>query len=1736
MDGQYLPDDEIDIDSLSSSEPPEYLVQGFARGGEASLDSSTESMNKYLLAEEEASPTAYATMPTEPQAPEMDMSTAKSMLKRLATKGERGGKSSRPKGMGMELGDLTPAIPEIGAPLTEQEKLVKIATARSQFDAMEKAYKLKAIAAAKSGKGLSRPTFNAVNLDQPTLEKPGPLMAKTFQFGGLVKGMKAMGKRGAPDPAQLMPSSAARGAQEGAAASPSIVKDEGGNWMTGQKSVETFVKPLKKGAHEVDPRIAGQLGIAPDPKQKALNQWIDKKMTPYIKNKMATPSDPLRKLAEEEGILPFPDTMVNAEVTANINRIAAGLPVEQQGPMATTTRGQAWENRADAAINVGPYHEMVPVGYSNDIGEVLKEFGGEFAVQNPTAKVSGMNMGRGPNQLGFDHVIDVLQENMTTGRLSADSLRGLSMEDAVRLTYQYDQDMAKKMAEASIQALKGVPVYKQYPEQGFRWMQLDKPGYFAAESDAMGHSVRGYEPPKGHPDWSPQSGNSGSLGYGGYGGWEAIKGGKVKIYSLADDQGKRYATIEQTPAPHYLGTSAKGDEFPYAITAGPYFPQEKLNEVYELGKKLYYENPNAYAENRLLTGAPTPSPMDSFQTAADLIVGKRPPVINQIKGPGNGSIKEEARPFVQDFLNSGSFSDIKDLSLTGLRDVTNAPELEDFIKINNQDNRRFLTEAEYNKYENDFLRNELKGQLGGFDPMAPSPVQPEGMAEGGEAKKEDKEDIPGILGVSSYARGRAAGMFPEESSQWTSQDTARHMLASGTLARKYGPRAAELAGYAHEIREQPIRFIGAKLGMTKESPDYKQDIHNNLLGIELASRSKSQEDLLELVKQMAADARDEQIPGKAWKGRPAGSSPSVGRYGSQGPIKRQEGSPKTGELPNIEDTSSAPFEMIKGAGRMNIEDKQIENMMLGLGTNSSMLGLDLSKMKQGEKENLAKNLMAAYRTKIGETDVNVMGMRPMDAPPGTYMGNISAAVPVYGNDRMIVGMSGMQTPYQSGRTGYNLGYSGQVGPGRLDAMMMQPKDSSQGRGYQVQYRMPIGRADGSPATGEGELTQEEIDAASKPAFITPGSGRGRQAGNISKALASGKAYSAAAKGVTELPYDLLGLPMDLTMLARQALTGLEPTGQFGTSDYIKKQMTDFGVRPEPPADPTEKGFYTAGELLSNFTNPAAVTRGGVKAAQKTGQAVGEAAKTLEDLTVGEVQRARVRKAGKKAENIPDTAYDPLRERLEATGNLAYAVRPTGSMMNTMEESNLSKFIKDAQERLGDVLPDNLDKAQRAQKELLIKDFWQTKAKNYFEKQFGTPNDPISDLIKTKRIKGAIVSDRANFPDFLMDQLTAGKTRVREAQRPSPDFTGPMQIDPSQTRFYPKYPPAFEEFAERYDTQTGLTGALVSKEPGLMAPEYTYSNTPLGKQRVDEARQAAIEKLIEQGVDPTLINPKVELSTRSLKDPQTIVGPLNARALYKQYESSPGFIGKMLGEGPSLPQELLTAIEKKEPIYDIDSFGPALADLFKAKGINKYLASLSERELKNAQFPDIVQAANASREQEQSLSILDQRIRKGKAVPKEVFETGVSAPLGQVKTGPYEGYAWKQLETAASTVPEGAYIGHSVGGYALGGIGYAPEKVEAFNQGRYQIYSLRDNRNRPVTTVEVYMVDENTPVVKQIKGNGRATGNTAPEKYDNLVVDFFQNYLNPRAIEEKEEFLTPVLKKYRDTINSTFSMP
>jgi hypothetical protein len=144
--------------------------------------------------------------------------------------------------------------------------------------------------------------------------------------------------------------------------------------------------------------------------------------------------------------------------------------------------------------------------------------------------------------LGFEHVMDVLRQDLAAERLRPEQLNKLSVEQAVKRTQEYNLEMARKMNSDRASARANLPVYKDYPD-GYKWVQLNQPGNFAAESQAMGHSVKGYEPRKGDPDWVEGSGNEGSPMYG-HGGWDAIKSGRAKVYSLVDSRGAPHATIE----------------------------------------------------------------------------------------------------------------------------------------------------------------------------------------------------------------------------------------------------------------------------------------------------------------------------------------------------------------------------------------------------------------------------------------------------------------------------------------------------------------------------------------------------------------------------------------------------------------------------------------------------------------------------------------------------------------------------------------------------------------------------------------------------------------------------------------------------------------------------------------------------------------------------------------------------------------------------------------------------------------------------------------------------------------------------------------------------------------------------------------------------------------------------------------------------------------------------------------
>jgi len=174
------------------------------------------------------------------------------------------------------------------------------------------------------------------------------------------------------------------------------------------------------------------------------------------------------------------------------------------------------------------------------------------------------------------------------------------------------------------------------------------------------------------------------------------------------------------------------------------------------------------------------------------------------------------------------------------------------------------------------------------------------------------------------------------------------------------------------------------------------------------------------------------------------------------------------------------------AGKHKTSTADIESLMAGLNVDKATLGINVARMKQGDKDNLAGALLAAYRERFGDASVGASVTKPIGSgSPGTYMGGANISYPV-GQGHVMAGVNGMRSSEQGPRvTGYNLGYSGKVGPGTLDASINFPKGASPMG--QLQYRIPL--ANGGPVYraggGDAEPTEEEITAASQPARVNP---------------------------------------------------------------------------------------------------------------------------------------------------------------------------------------------------------------------------------------------------------------------------------------------------------------------------------------------------------------------------------------------------------------------------------------------------------------------------------------------------------------------------------------------------------------------------------------------------------------------------------------------------------------------------
>lgn len=517
-----------------------------------------------------------------------------------------------------------------------------------------------------------------------------------------------------------------------------VVKPKGGNWLN--ESVQDAIRPLRqtglvndveipygpayeeaarqriaflrsaaaqptyRGGAETSARVLEADLNTPRQPEMAINRWLENKLAKYIRNEMGTPEDPIRALAEKGPI--------HTEISPTGYNVArarreAGFPEEGMGvsPLAKT-----WEARADTFVNPLKASDLTS-GYYREAVEANPWL---LKVPPETPVYEMLRGSEGDIGLGFGHLVDELKNaiNPTSGlpenlRWKYQDLDKVTVPQAVqrvadinawRAAQKVEADMARAMGPAT-------HVFKEYPEQGFKWVELKAPKETGRKisvekpemdlppdfNEAMGREVaedmafdEGLEEGtrefndfvqrtmtdfnrkkkvemdesyKALEDALKYEGETMGHCVGGY--CEEVAAGQSKIFSLRDKKGQPHVTIEVRP------------------------PNKEYTDTDEVVQRFWETHGRDPVNKQEL--------MD-FEGLA--------PEIVQIKGKANRAPNPEYMPAVQDFVRSQNWSNVGDLKNTGLVDLQQMG-----VPAEMRGGQRFVTEDEYK----DIVRKNAEG-------------------------------------------------------------------------------------------------------------------------------------------------------------------------------------------------------------------------------------------------------------------------------------------------------------------------------------------------------------------------------------------------------------------------------------------------------------------------------------------------------------------------------------------------------------------------------------------------------------------------------------------------------------------------------------------------------------------------------------------------------------------------------------------------------------------------------------------------------------------------------------------------------------------------------------------------------------------------------------------------------------------------------------------------------------------
>ena len=397
-----------------------------------------------------------------------------------------------------------------------------------------------------------------------------------------------------------------------AVAPMNVIKDRGGNWLS--KELERTIKPELRATNLEslinDPTVAPFLQPEAMEKARTMDKWVQGPLKKYIMRDMASPEDPIRKLAEQ-GILHVDPQELNFNMSTY-----GKYMMPNQRLMAQSDMAKNWEGATDRSINQLQVKNTVPADVQEN--PWLSKLGPEEEVYAPFEPKHMME------NLGLDRLHQHVYDALLEGRIRPEQLNSGSFGVEAAVRDAHNVRMAKAAAEekAALESLKGEAVFehKAYPE-GYKWVEFKEPKgsmtpdeFEAANAhlspkewdEAMDNYRRNIRPQGRNSLQKSLTAEGDYMGHcvGSY--CDDVIAGNKRIFALRDPEGKPHVTVE----------AQKGSDDSWS-----------LNQIKGSGKR------------------------DPSQAITPEIL-------------------ETVQPYLKDFLNSQPWGTVRDMKNTGLRDMS----------------------------------------------------------------------------------------------------------------------------------------------------------------------------------------------------------------------------------------------------------------------------------------------------------------------------------------------------------------------------------------------------------------------------------------------------------------------------------------------------------------------------------------------------------------------------------------------------------------------------------------------------------------------------------------------------------------------------------------------------------------------------------------------------------------------------------------------------------------------------------------------------------------------------------------------------------------------------------------------------------------------------------------------------------------------------------------------------------